>query len=151
MKRSLPLPNGIGNSPKTEAHTRCLHAVGMVVSRGVASKAHRHRDPGSTRLSSFGITGASNVRSLQVGTIAMAKAAKQSLIVTVSKNHNINNVARDLKAAGLEVEEKLDAVGIVTGKAHAKSVGRLRKVRGVVDVSPDHEVNIGPPDAPISW
>jgi hypothetical protein len=27
----------------------------------------------------------------------MAKAAKQSLIVTVSKDHNINNVARDLK------------------------------------------------------
>jgi hypothetical protein len=60
-------------------------------------------------------------------------------------------VARDLKAAGLEVEEKLDAVGIVTGKSHAKSVGRLRKVRGVVDVSPDHKVDIGPPDAPISW
>ena len=81
----------------------------------------------------------------------MAKTVKQSLIVTVSKDHNINNVARDLKAAGLEVEEKLDAVGIVTGKAHAKSVGRLRKVRGVVDVSPDHKVDIGPPDAPTSW
>ena len=83
--------------------------------------------------------------------VVMAKATKQSLIVTVSKDHNINNGARDLKAAGLEVEEKLDAVGIVTGKAHAKSVGRLRKVRGVIDVSPDHEVDVGPPGAPITW
>jgi hypothetical protein len=81
----------------------------------------------------------------------MAKATKQSLIVTVSKDRNINNIARDLKAAGLEVVQKLDAIGIVTGKAHAKSVARLRKVSGVVDVSPDHKVDIGPPDAPISW
>jgi hypothetical protein len=81
----------------------------------------------------------------------MAKAAKQSLIVTVSKDRHINDVARDLKAAGLEVGELLDAIGIVTGRAQAKSIARLRKVRGVVDVSPDHKVDIGPPDAPISW
>jgi hypothetical protein len=80
----------------------------------------------------------------------MAKIAKQSLIVTVAKGRHINDVARDLKAAGLEVEGVLDAVGIVTGRAPAKSVARLRKVRGVSDVSPDHAVNIGPPDAPIS-
>ena len=81
----------------------------------------------------------------------MAKAAKQSLIVTVSKDRHINDVARDLKAAGLEVGELLDAIGIVTGRAQTNSIARLRKVRGVVDVSPDHKVDIGPPDAPISW
>jgi hypothetical protein len=81
----------------------------------------------------------------------MAKAAKQSLIVTVSKDRNIKAIARDLKAAGLEVEGVLDAIGIVTGRADAKSITRLRKVRGVVDVSPDYKVEIGPPGAPISW
>jgi hypothetical protein len=80
----------------------------------------------------------------------MAKTAKQSLIVTVARGSHINDVARDLKAAGLEVEGVLDAIGIVTGRAHAKSVARLRKVRGVADVSPDHKVDIGPPGAPIS-
>jgi hypothetical protein len=81
----------------------------------------------------------------------MAKATKQSLIVTVSKDRNIKAIARDLKAAGLEVEGVLDAIGIVTGRADAKSIARLRKVRGVVDVSPDYKVDIGPPGAPISW
>jgi hypothetical protein len=81
----------------------------------------------------------------------MAKAAKQSLIVTVSKDRNIKAIARDLKAAGLEVEGVLDAIGIVTGRAGVKSITRLRKVRGVVDVSPDYKVDIGPPGAPISW
>jgi hypothetical protein len=81
--------------------------------------------------------------------MAMAKAAKQSLIITVSKDHPILDVARDLKASGLEVEGILDAVGIVTGRAHPKSIARLRKVRGVADVSPDHKIDIGPPDAPI--
>ena len=79
----------------------------------------------------------------------MAKTAKQSLIVTVSKDPNLNNVARDLKAAGLEFEQTLGAIGIVTGRADAKSIARLRKVRGVVDVSPDYKVDIRPPDAPI--
>ena len=46
----------------------------------------------------------------------MAKTAKQSLIVTVSKDPNLNNVARDLKAAGLEFEQTLGAIGIVTGR-----------------------------------
>ena len=78
----------------------------------------------------------------------MAKAAKQSLIVTVSKDRNIKAIARDLKAAGLEVEGVLDAIGIVTGRADAKSITRLR---GVIDVSPDYKVDVGPPGAPISW
>jgi hypothetical protein len=80
----------------------------------------------------------------------MAKSAKQSLIVTVSKDRHINDIVPDLKAAGLEVEGVLDAIGIVTGRAPAKSIAGLRKVRGVADVSSDHKVDIGPPDAPIS-
>jgi hypothetical protein len=82
--------------------------------------------------------------------MAMAKIAKQSLVVTVTQGCHINDVARDLKAAGLEVEGVLNTIGVVTGRAPAKSVARLRKVRGVADVSLDHTVDIGPPDAPIS-
>jgi hypothetical protein len=82
--------------------------------------------------------------------MAMAKIAKQSLVVTIAKGCHINDVARDLKAAGLQVEGVLNAIGVVTGRATAKSVARLRKVRGVADVSLDNTVDIGPPDAPIS-
>lgn len=80
----------------------------------------------------------------------MAKSAKQSLIVTVSKDRHMDDIVPDLKAAGLVVEGVLDAIGIVTGSASAKSIAGLRKVRGVADVSSDHKVDIGPPDAPIS-
>jgi len=82
--------------------------------------------------------------------MAMTKSAKQSLVVTVSKDRHVNDVVHDLKAAGLEVEGVLDAIGVVTGSASAKSIAGLRKVRGVADVSSDHKVDIGPPDAPIS-
>jgi hypothetical protein len=38
----------------------------------------------------------------------------------------------------------------VTGSADAKHVARLRRVKGVADVSADYPVDIGPPDAEIS-
>jgi len=80
----------------------------------------------------------------------MTKSEKQSLVVTVSKDRHLHDIVPDLKKAGLEVEGVLDAIGIVTGRASAKSIAGLRKVRGVADVSSDHKVDIGPPDAPIS-
>ena len=80
----------------------------------------------------------------------MAKSAKQSLVVTVSKDRHIDDIVPDLKAAGLVVDGVLDAIGVVTGSAPAKSIAALRKVRGVADVSSDHKVDIGPPNSPIS-
>ncbi len=75
----------------------------------------------------------------------------QSLIVTVSKGRPVSEVVRDLKAAGLQVEGVLDAIGVVTGSAQPKSIVKLRKVRGVADVSRDSKIDIGPPDAPTTW
>ena len=63
---------------------------------------------------------------------------------------HLDDVVPDPKAAGLEVEGELDAIGIVSGRASVKSMAALRKVRGAADVSSDHKVDIGPPDAPIS-
>ena len=79
----------------------------------------------------------------------MAKSSKQSLVVTVS-GRAVGDVTRDLKAAGFEVDQVLDAIGVVTGSADTKNLGRLRKISGVADLSPNHDVNIGPPGAPIS-
>jgi hypothetical protein len=78
------------------------------------------------------------------------KPAARSLIVTLSSDRAIQDVARDLKAAGLHVEQVLDATGIVTGSADARNVAKLKRVKGVADVSADHPVDIGPPDADIS-
>ena len=55
----------------------------------------------------------------------MAKDAKTPLVITVSGDRAIHEVVDD----------------------HPKSVERLRKIKGVADVSPDHSIDIGPPGA----
>lgn len=80
----------------------------------------------------------------------MKQKPKKSLVVTVSGKRQINEVARDLKAKGFQVDQILDAIGVVTGSASPKTVTKLRKVAGVADVSADNPVDIGPPGAPIS-
>ena len=80
----------------------------------------------------------------------MAKKEKQLLVITLSGDRPIHEVADDLKAAGLSVDQVLTSTGIVTGSALPEAVARLRNVRGVADVSPDHPVDIGPPGSQIS-
>jgi hypothetical protein len=77
----------------------------------------------------------------------MTKKQKQAFVVTVSGDRKIHDVARDLKASGFEVDQVMDAIGVVTGSAESASLAKLRKVRGVADVSSDHAVDIGPPGA----
>lgn len=74
----------------------------------------------------------------------MTEKTKQRLVVTVA-GRPIHEVTHDLKAAGFEVNEVLDTIGVVTGSAHAGQMPKLKSVRGVTDVSADHDVDIGPP------
>lgn len=80
----------------------------------------------------------------------MAKKQKQAFVVTVSGEHGIEKVTRELKAKGFEVDQVMDAIGVVTGSAHPDDVARMRKIPGVKDVSSDTPVDIGPPGSPIS-
>ena len=80
----------------------------------------------------------------------MEKNGDQDVVVTVAGNRHIHDVARDLKALGLKAAQVLDSIGVVTGSASPKSLAKLKKVRGVQDVSLDHKVDIGPPGAPVS-
>jgi hypothetical protein len=82
--------------------------------------------------------------------MTMATKSKTPVIVTLSGKRNVHDVARELKAAGLKVDSVLEETGIVTGQADLGSHSRLRKVRGVSDVSVDNPVDIGPPDSKFS-
>jgi len=82
--------------------------------------------------------------------MTQAKTPKQLLVITLTGERPIHEVAGRLKAAGLTVDQVLTSTGIVTGSAHPDAASRLRKVQGVADVSPDHPVDIGPPGASIS-
>ena len=81
----------------------------------------------------------------------MAKVTRTQWVVTISSERPINAVAEDLKARGFEVNQVLEFTGnIIIGSASEEAASKLRSVPGVADVSPDHEVYIGPPGAPIS-
>jgi len=80
----------------------------------------------------------------------MANTTRRAVVVTLSGDRDVHEVVRDLKAAGLEIDNILAEIGVVTGSAAAGQLRKLREVRGVGDVSPDHPVDIGPPGSPIS-
>jgi len=80
----------------------------------------------------------------------MAPKKKQSMIITTSGKRPLHDVVRDLKAAGFDVDQTLEAINIITGSAPANATKALRAVSDVVDVSEDHPVDIGPPDSEVS-
>lgn len=75
----------------------------------------------------------------------MAKGKKW--IVTTSGNRSLKDIKKELTDAGFGVDQVLEDIGVITGTAD--NAERVRKIEGVSDVSPDQEVDIGPPDAPI--
>jgi predicted CoA-binding protein len=79
--------------------------------------------------------------------------AKQnrSWIVTTSTDRPIQDIARDLTAAGFSVGAVNDEIQSITGEAGQDAAARLRSVKGVVDVSPDEPIDVGPPGSPDSW
>jgi len=75
----------------------------------------------------------------------MAKGKKW--IVTTSGSRSLKDIKKELTDAGFGVDQVLEDIGVITGTAD--DAERARKISGVSDVSPDQEVDIGPPDAPI--
>ena len=67
--------------------------------------------------------------------------------VTV-QGRGVDDVLADLRDAGLEVDEALDGLGIVTGRAAPDAVERMRGLPGVT-VEPETGVQLPPPDAPV--
>lgn len=78
-------------------------------------------------------------------------AAKREWIVTLSGDRPIGTIAKELGTAGLTRQTVLKEIGSITGAASDKDVAKLRKVRGVADVSPSEQIDIGPPDSDKTW
>ena len=71
--------------------------------------------------------------------------------ITTSSERPIRDISKDLTKAGLVDGEILEEIGVITGAADEKVAKKLRKVRGVVDVSVVPDVDVGPPDSPVTW
>lgn len=78
-------------------------------------------------------------------------AERKTWIVTLSGERPPAEVRRDLAEAGFAVGAVLDAVGVITGEADAKTVTKARRIRGVADIAPDTAVGIGPPGSDPTW
>jgi hypothetical protein len=72
-------------------------------------------------------------------------------IVTTSSDRPIVDITKDLKDAGFAVGQVLEEAGSITGAAADDTVTKVRSIAGVVDVSPDTPIDIGPPDSPKTW
>lgn len=70
-------------------------------------------------------------------------------IVTTTGKGSLEDVKKKLTKSGFTVDKVLDEIGIITGTTKDDDVERFRSVDGVADISPDEDVDIGPPDAPI--
>lgn len=70
-------------------------------------------------------------------------------IVTTTGKGSLDDVKKKLTKSGFTVDRVLDEIGVITGTSKDDDVERFRSVDGVADVSPDEDVDIGPPDSPI--
>ena len=79
-------------------------------------------------------------------------AEKKNWTVTISADRPIRDVAKDLKKAGFTVGQVLEDIGVITGRSDDETVKKkVRSIKGVKDVSPELQVDIGPPDKPETW
>lgn len=78
-------------------------------------------------------------------------AERKKWIVTMSGDRPISEIKKDLVKTGFTVDQVLDEIGSIIGSADNDAAERIRAIRGVSDVSPDTPINIGPPDAPVTW
>jgi hypothetical protein len=75
----------------------------------------------------------------------------KSWIVTTSSSRPIAEIADELKGLGFSIGQVLEEVGSITGQAGDDAITRAKSIAGVVDVSPDAPIDIGPPDSPDTW
>ena len=78
-------------------------------------------------------------------------AVSQRWVVTASGDRRLDEVEKELADAGFEVDQVLREIGSIIGSASSGVAKKARAIRGVADVSPDHPIDIGPPDADVIW
>ncbi len=81
----------------------------------------------------------------------MGKSKK--LIITTSGKRSMKEISKDLTDKGFYVDQVFDAIGSISGKVNdEKVIDKIKKVKGVTDVSPEHpDIDIGRPDDSETW
>ncbi|MDP3748326.1 MAG: hypothetical protein Q8Q88_14905 [Phenylobacterium sp.] len=72
-------------------------------------------------------------------------------VVTAAPERSLPEIAKTLSDQGFSIDQQLDDIGVLMGSADEALAERIRGLPGVADVSPDEDVDIGPPDSPETW
>ena len=72
-------------------------------------------------------------------------------VITTSGDRSLNEVRKNVVDSGFKVDQVLNEIGLITGHAEDDVAKKVRNISVVADVSPEEPINIGPPDAPVTW
>jgi len=77
--------------------------------------------------------------------------AKVSLLVSVDDEHldRFSEVVRGVEDVGMEVEQKMEDLGVLAGSIDSERVEALRRVEGVSHVEESRGFQIPPPDSDV--
>lgn len=78
-------------------------------------------------------------------------ASTKRLIVTTTGKDSIKAVRKRLAESGFKIDEVYDEIGSIIGSTDDDDTDKLRSIPGVTDVSPEEEIDIGPPNSPETW
>lgn len=74
-----------------------------------------------------------------------------NLSIAIDENHidQILEVSQNLQSAGMNVEQLLDKLGIITGSCDSEKVESLSRVEGVSHVELSREYKLAPPESDV--
>ena len=76
---------------------------------------------------------------------------KVSLLIYVNDEHldRFSEVVKGVEDIGLEVEQRMDDIGVLSGSIDSEKVEPLRKVEGVSHIEQSRQFQIAPPDSDV--
>ncbi len=63
--------------------------------------------------------------------------------------HRFSEVLEGVKNAGMDVEQEMEGIGVMSGSIDSEKVDSLRKVEGVSHVEQSRRFQIAPPDSDV--
>ncbi len=76
---------------------------------------------------------------------------KMNVLVSINDDHldRFSEVVKEAENAGMQVEQKMEELGVLTGSIDSQKVEPLRRLEGVSHVEESRRVGIPPPDSDI--
>lgn len=81
----------------------------------------------------------------------MVEGPMKTWMIVTSGERPLAEVSRDLAKAGLTNIALLEAIGCITGDTKGEGAARLRRVKGVSDVSESPGIQLPPGEASETW